>query len=254
MAHFHAVSMNQDEHSLTFPTWNEINDALKHEGSDVKRRELIERIRNTTPPDESGAGLKKWLELNNYNLDKASIWIQKIEGEYTSVRLKKSNQSLIRYLTATFLLVFGSIYSYLRLVKEDAWEDYYMHDPGLLIPENTASVHVHWMLEYKNGRTSNAYAILKGLKKSFPTNDTLNFYEAVMEFEQGKVSSAMNVLSARTISENSIFRDRAEFLEALCLWRLKRVKDSKNALIHIANDANQLFSSKAKLILSEEFS
>lgn len=80
-------------------------------------------------------------------------------------------------------------------------------------------------------------------------SDTALYFKAVALDAQGKYSEALSFYTQ--IQSDSEFFDKAQYKQAICLWKLKKYKESKSIMKEIAQNQNHSFYKKARLFLNK---
>ena len=245
--------MNKNFSDNTFPTWEEIGCLLRDTLGEPEKTLLVERIRRYEPEDDSGKGLKRWLENNNYDLQRAALWLSSVERRIQP-KQRNSSRSLVRYAAAAVLL--AAIITGIFLIKPGtpAWQQYYIHDPGFPVFMNTRQVHDEWMQEYREGNFQQALIKQAPLAQNAPHNDTLAYYRAVMLFELDSTEEAISQLASAAIDSSSGYYYSAQLLRGFCLWRLGKLHKAREAFRQVASSPEKMHAATAHSILSKELS
>lgn len=86
------------------------------------------------------------------------------------------------------------------------------------------------------------------MNDSTPSDTALYFKAAALD-AQGKYSEALSFYTQ--IQSDSEFFDKAQYKQAICLWKLKKYKESKSIMKEIAQNQNHSFYKKARLFLNK---
>ncbi len=98
-----------------------------------------------------------------------------------------------------------------KSTEEKLFAQYFKPAPGLVTPMSTASDYEFYrgMVDYKQGKYSEAINRWEPLVKEKPENDTLNFYLGLSWLAKGEAGKAIDFLSKAVTIQNSAFIDEA---------------------------------------------
>ncbi|MDQ3193147.1 MAG: hypothetical protein M3Q58_16305 [Bacteroidota bacterium] len=172
-----------------------------------------------------------------------------------SLRAKDRNNIIPLYKK---LLVAASIaalisMSYLLFLKDDyQFRKFEEKEPGLpvLMNNNEKSALNKAMTLYKAGEYSESKEIIENLLSIKPENDTLLYFNGVVNYELEAYSKAADQFEA--VSEiESVFNEQAEYRLALSYLRLSKENKARVVLEKIVSNPSHLYKEQAQELLKQ---
>jgi tetratricopeptide (TPR) repeat protein len=222
---------------------------------------MIERLKKCSSQSDELKGVKRFLELNNYDLDKLKQFVSRSQDEVLSKIANKNRKQKSITKNLTFLKIAASVavmvaltslFFYYSPSKENVFEKYYFKDPGLPVfmadDENVAFD--NFMNNYKLGNYAEALNQANSLVQQKET-DTLLYFTGLIFFESGNINQAIKFFSR--IADDSEFASDARWRRAMALWKLNMHKSAREIFISIP-EGDEYFKVSRNILSEKEYS
>ena len=162
-------------------------------------------------------------------------------------RQSTSNSNLLKY-AAIFAFIGLSTFVTYHFVKQEEIVLYSMFsDPGL--PNymgNSARVDLsEAMFYYKKGDFEKADVAIKSVKKAHPNNDTVQYYSALIAFENGERESSVQQFESFSKSR-STFSDRATYFIGVNATELNQLSKAYHIFKTLSRSEDEFVRAAAK--------
>lgn len=150
---------------------------------------------------------------------------------------------------ATFLAIIGFFFIYNS--KRFNIDEFDFKEAGLPIhmTDSSPSDIITITNYYKLGEYSKANFLIDKLLTQRPTSDTILYYKATILSTQNQWKEAL--VFYRKVNIESAFYEKAQYKQAICLWKLKKREEAKNIIKTISQNPNHTFCKKALLFLKK---
>lgn len=217
--------------------------------SDKERAVFEKKLKKDPFLQDAYQGLISFLETHSQkDLDQFFNESQKYLDFQTSKKKIRDSYSWIAAV-ATIALLIG-IFLFYNLKKQsidsfdfkEAGLNVYMNDSA---PSDIAVV----MNEFKMENYKEASREIDKILIKRPLSDTALYFKAAVLDAQSQYSEALSFYTK--IQSDSDFFDKAQYKQAICLWKLKKFKEAKSIMQEIAQNQNHSFHKKARLFLNK---
>ena len=174
---------------------------------------FLDYIKNNQFDEEELAGLKLFLESNNFNIQ---LLKQFIEPPALNPQTKKQTNLGVYYKVAAgiiFIISLGFLIKISFSSKSDTIANYWVEDEGFKVwmGDNNKSMALNnGMSFYK----SEQYEAAKNKFLTISENDTAQYYASICYIKINKLDSATHYLKA--LSTLSVYKNKSYFYIALC--------------------------------------
>ncbi len=205
-----------------FPVKEMLQRFLNGELKESEIEIFIAQVKFNSPDSEYGAGVKKFLEDNNYDVNKILLWRNSAKNRVEDKLINKHSWSENKWLKIAAVLVI-CLSSYFLVINTNkstpSWEATYAKDLGFPVfmgKDNGKQ----WMESY---RASNYLESLNLINKALeinPTNDTLLYYKIVCLFE----TNSLDIQKPISFSKNEYYKEKTQLIFAYQYWKNGRIK------------------------------
>lgn len=217
--------------------------------SDKERAVFEKKLKKDPFLQDAYEGLNNFLETHSQkDLDQ---FFKESQNYLDFQSVKKRNQNSYSWFAAvaSIALLIG-IFLFNNLKKpsidpfdfKEAGLNVYMNDSA---PSDMAVV----MNEFKMENYKEASREIDKILIKRPFSDTALYFKAAVSDAQSQYSEALSFYSK--IQSDSEFFDKAQYKQAICLWKLKKYKEAKLIMKEIAQNQNHSFHKKARLFLNK---
>lgn len=158
---------------------------------------------------------------------------------------------MLKY-AAVLAILFGGAYFWFSkpTASERLYAEYHVVDPGLPVPMSSTDDPVFHdaMVAFKLGDFQEARTKWTSQLIAEPTNDTLQFYIACAELEDGQVQDAITLFQGLSDEQGSIFYAKARWYLFLAHLRMGDV----NALRSMNMELDPIYGERVQEILSDK--
>lgn len=185
---------------------------------------FINQVKFNSPDSEYGAGVKKFLEDNSYNVNKILLWRNSAKNRVENKLINKLSWTSNKWLkiAAVFILCFIT-YSLLVNTNKStpSWESTYQKDLGFPIfmgKENG----MQWMESYRASNYLESLNLINKALEVHPQNDTLLYYKVVCLFE----TNTLDVQKPISFAKNEYYREKTQLIVAYQNWKNGSIKEA----------------------------
>jgi hypothetical protein len=190
-----------------------LNGELKDSEIDI----FIDQIKFNEPDSEYGAGVKKFLEDNNYDVNKILLWRSsarnKVENKLANKLSWTSNKwlkiaAVLVVCLSTYFIVFNTTSS------TPSWEATYAKDLGfpVFMGKNNDK---QWMESYRASNYAESLNLINEALETKPTNDTLLYYRIVCLFE----TNSLQLKKSISIAKGEYYYEKTKLIFAYQYWK-----------------------------------
>ena len=230
--------------------------SLEDDFDPINRERILEQLKKSNPTDEALLGAKMLLEENNWDykvlkkaFTKTEDRIEKID--YNSKR--RNNSKYLKYAAVLLPIAFALGYFINDSIgNKQSIENYYPKEEGL--PNYMGTEKTDWdhlMKLYRANKTKDAFNVSQQILAQKPQNDTAIYFHGVISYELKNYKVAHTDYIKITQNKESVFYFDATFRLGFTLKNLQELKIAKQQFEKVANDANNPFNKKAKVVLEQ---
>ena len=197
-----------------FPEWSEIHRLIQNKSIDGF--DILNRIRQNTPHDEAGKGIKAYLEKYDYSIE--AVRKYSLRSHKRIQAHSQKNQLRRIYLPAAAVIIGIAALTTWFITNQGPsknWEDYYQREAGFPVLMGKLSRDDEWMQSFRNREFALSETIIRKQISTVGINDTLCYYLAICLFEQDKTEDALEMLNNKCNSN-----DKTEILKGFIFWKL----------------------------------
>lgn len=178
---------------------------------------FIAQVKFNSPETEYGAGVKKFLEDNNYDVNKILLWRNSVRNKVENKLVNKLSLIANKWLKIAALLVV-SLSSYLLVVNANkstpSWEATYAKDLGFPVYMGKDDGK-QWMESYRAKNYLECLNLISEELQGKPTNDTLLYYRIVCLFETDLLDLDKPIL----IAKDEYYFEKTQLIFAYQHWK-----------------------------------
>ena len=242
------------EKQHTCPSLEEIIAAAKPEASAEIRTAIKTRLKFCMDSDEVLAGAIKFLEDHNYDFDALH---QFLEMPVTFFDNKKKSPGIIiikRFsVAAAIFIILGGVgwFYFFRQTPAKIVSNSVIYEPGLpvfaSIQGNREFHELMSAFRMKDAITGLGY--YHSLIRKELLNDTLFYFGGWLYFLNEQEDSAALNFKKVTEIQSGIFQNKAEYMQAICLYLSNKKDESKQIFENIKRDKTNPYREKAISLL-----
>jgi len=245
--------MNRENQNMTLVL---LLQSLEDDFDPQERMLILELLKNSSPTDEALLGAKMLLEENNWDYRVLKKALAKTENRIdilASNTKKKNNSNYLKYAAVVLPIAFVLGYFVNQsLSNKPNIEQLYTKEEGL--PNYMGTEKTNWdplMELYRANKMKEAFTISQHLLTQKPQNDTAIYFHGVISYELKNYKTAKTDYNKITQNKESVFYYDATFRLGFALKNLQELKIAKQQFEKVANDANNPFDKKAKVVLEQ---
>ena len=205
-----------------FPEKEMLQRFLNGELNESEIEEFITQVKFNSPESEYGAGIKKYLEDNNYNVNKILLWRNTARNRVENKLTNKLSSSANKWLkiAAVLVICLSTYYLVVNTNKSTpSWEATYEKDRGfpVFMGKNNDK---QWMESYRASNYSETLNLINEALEKKPTNDTLLYYRIVCLFETNSLQLKMPI----SIAKDEYYYEKTQLIFAYQYWKNDKIK------------------------------
>ena len=226
--------------------------SLENDFDKQERELIIDELKKSTPTDDALLGAKLFLEQNNWDYIALKNTFKKAENQIDALASQKRTlNSKTKYLKyAAVLIPMALLTGYFVNKADNSIDQFYTKETGL--PNLMSGKKTNWdelMQFYKTNQLEKAFVLSAQIKAEKPTNDTINYFEAVIAYDLKKYTIAKKGFENVAENKQSTFFNDAEFRLGFVLNQLSQVEEAKNQFQKVKANSNKPFGEEAEKIL-----
>jgi TolA-binding protein len=226
--------------------------SLENDFDEKERERIFLELKNNNPTNEALLGAKMLLEQNNWDYFILKNAFAKAETRIDALASQKptlnSKTKYLRY--AAVLIPMVLLTGYFVNKVDNSIDQFYTKETGL--PNLMSGKKTNWdelMQFYKTNQLEKAFVLSAQIKAEKPTNDTINYFEAVIAYDLKKYTIAKKGFENVAENKQSTFYNDAEFRLGFVLKQLNEVEGAKNQFQKVKANSNNPFGEEAEKIL-----
>ena len=231
---------------------NHYDDLLKYKMGLLSEKNRIifgKELKNDPFLQDALDGLNGFLNKNTTN-DLNQFFKNSKKGIDDQLRsIKSKNYIYWSSAAATFLAIIGLFFIFNS--KRFNIDEFDFKEAGLPVhmTDSSPSDIIVITNYYKLGEYSKANKLIDKLLSQNPNSDTILYYKAIILTAQNQWKEAVDFY--KSVENRSIFYEKSQYKQAICLWKLKQYEDSKRMMRVISQNPNHTFYKKALLFLKK---
>jgi len=222
---------------------------------DPKERErILETLKNSEPKEEALQGAKMLLEQNNWDYTQLKKAFAKAETRIDTLATTTQRATKINYIkyAAVLLPIAFALFYFINnsINHKQNLDQWYPKEEGL--PNYMGTEKTNWdglMELFRANKMKEAFVVSERILALKPQNDTAIYFHGVISYELKNYKTAKTDYNKITLNKESVFYYDATFRLGFALKNLQELKIAKQQFEKVANDANNPFDKKAKVVL-----
>jgi TolA-binding protein len=223
------------------------DDFDKHE-----RQLIFLELKNSNPTDDALLGAKLILEQNNWDYLILKKAFAKAETRIDTLASQKTTQnSKIKYLKyAAVLIPIALIMGYFTNNVNNSIDQFYTKETGLPNLMNGKKTNFDDLMQlYTSNHLEKAFALSAQIKAEKPSNDTINYFEAIIAYDLKNYAVAKQGFKKVALNKRSPFYKDAEFRLGFVLNQLNKVEEAKNQFEKVKTNNDNPYCEEAEKVL-----
>lgn len=211
----------EDRKKNNFPEKEMLQRFLNGELNESEIEIFIAQVKFNSPENEYGAGVKNFLESNNYNVQKILMWRNIARKRAENKLINKLTSSTNKWLKIAAVLIIGfSTYFLISHTNNStpSWETTYKKDLGFPVFMGDKNSN-QWMESYRASNYSESLKLINEELKINPTNDTLLYCRIVCLFE----TNSLQITKPISIAKDQYYFEKTQLIFAYQYWKNDRI-------------------------------
>jgi hypothetical protein len=185
---------------------------------------FIAQVKYNSPDSEYGAGVKKFLEENNYDVNKILLWRNSAKNRVENKLINKLSWSENKWLkiAAVLVICLSTYFLVVNINKSTpSWEATYAKDLGFPVfmgKENGKQ----WMESYRASNYAESLNLINEELETKPTNDTLLYYRIVCLFE----TNSLDIQKPISFAKNEYYKEKTQLIFGYQHWKNGRNQEA----------------------------
>lgn len=192
--------------------------------------------------------------LSNQLKNELNTSSAKEESKVVEMPVKKQRGKLFPLsIAAALILLFGILFIFKPKNTSQTYSKYEFVDPGLpLLMSETEAYNLYDAMTYfSEGNYKESATRLEQLHQQQPENDTINYYLGLSKLYDGNGANAIDNLNIVTQINNSVFKERADWMLVLSYLKQKNLNQTKVHLQPILENSKHSFYKQAQQLKEE---
>jgi len=237
------------------PTFEDIIAACQPGCSLELRRSLIIQLKNCVPQDDAMKGVIDFLQDHNYDFDTLYDFLN-LGDELPTTRQDTSIRRFFSYSILAALLLIAGTSSYLFYQNRPAQKiaSSVFYEPGLPVfatLDGDKDFH-ELMSAYRTLDIGTGLKYYRALIVRNPSNDTLHYFGGWLYFKNKQADSAALSFSKIAAFPGSIYRNKAQYMQAISLYVNGDTKASKLQFEKISQDNRSEYQQDAIRLIANQ--
>ena len=238
------------------PTWEDLQKAMVPDASEGQREEMKNRLKMTTPSDESVLGARDFLEDNNYDFDALRKFVFPQDQPVNRMTdTKRTIPSIIYRASVAAVLLAAMAYGGWNLRTEyrhrQVTEEIF-YEPGLPVFAGLGGDKIfhEMMTSFRLKESAEGLRYIDTLEQLYGRNDTLSYFAGWLHYFDKDYAGAARRFEEVAFDSSSFYHEKSELMAAATLILDEKKDDARVRLERILKRPAYLYRKEAEGLLS----
>lgn len=243
------------------PTWEDLLKAMAPDASEGQREEMKNRLKMTTPSEESVLGVRDFLEDNNYDFDALRNFLGIDPSVISRPELSAIPSSrtavpiLIRVTAAAALIaaIFLGGGMFRSELRHRRMTETVFYEPGLPVFAGLGGDRLfhEMMTSFRLQESVEGLRYIDTLEQLYGQNDTLSYYAGWLHYFDKRYTDAAHRFDEVNRHDSSVYFDKSELMSAAALCLVGRKLLARTRLDGIMKKPSHRYRREAENLIND---